>query len=55
MRKQGRQEVDAVPDFVAFDIPDEFVVGYGLDYCDQYRNLPFLAAIEPEDIRGESD
>ena len=38
------------PDFVAFDIPDEFVVGYGLDYEDMYRNLPYLAALEAEDI-----
>jgi hypoxanthine phosphoribosyltransferase len=35
---------------VAFDIPDEFVVGYGLDYEDMYRNLPYLAALEAEDI-----
>jgi len=50
LRKNGRQEIDYKPDFVAFDIPDEFVVGYGLDYEDMYRNLPFLAALEPEDI-----
>jgi len=50
LRKHGRQEVDYQPDFVAFDIPDEFVVGYGLDYEDMYRNLPYLAALEPEDI-----
>jgi hypoxanthine phosphoribosyltransferase len=50
LRKHGRQEVEYEPDFVAFDIPDEFVVGYGLDYEDMYRNLPFLAALEPEDI-----
>jgi hypoxanthine phosphoribosyltransferase len=50
LRKHGRQEVDYLPDFVAFDIPDEFVVGYGLDYEDMYRNLPYLAALEPEDI-----
>src|SRR3954468_16572791 len=50
LRKRGRQEVDYKPDFVAFDIPDEFVVGYGLDYEDMYRNLPHLAALEPEDI-----
>lgn len=48
--KTGRQEVDWMPDFVAFDIPDEFVVGYGLDYNDEYRNLPFLACLEPGDI-----
>jgi hypoxanthine phosphoribosyltransferase len=50
LRKHGRQEVEYQPDFVAFDIPDEFVVGYGLDYEDMYRNLPYLAALEPEDI-----
>ena len=36
------------PDFVGFTIPDEFVVGYGLDYRDQYRNLPYVAALEPQ-------
>ena len=50
LRKEGRQEVDYQPDFVAFNIPDEFVVGYGLDYEDMYRNLPYLAALEPADI-----
>ena len=33
------------PDYVGFEIPDVFVVGYGLDYNDAYRNLPFLAAL----------
>lgn len=50
LRKHGRQEVEATPDFVAFDIPDEFVVGYGLDYEDMYRNLPFLGALEEADL-----
>ena len=50
LRKQGRQEVEYEPDFVAFEIPDEFVVGYGLDYEDMYRNLPYLAALEPADL-----
>jgi hypoxanthine phosphoribosyltransferase len=50
LRKHGRQEVAYVPDFIAFEIPDEFVVGYGLDYEDMYRNLPYLAALEPDDI-----
>lgn len=53
LRKQGRQEVDYVPDFVGFDIPDEFVVGYGLDYRDHYRNLRHLAALEPHDLAGD--
>jgi hypoxanthine phosphoribosyltransferase len=50
LRKRERQEVEYQPDFVAFDIPDEFVVGYGLDYEDMYRNLPYLAALEADDI-----
>jgi hypoxanthine phosphoribosyltransferase len=55
LRKQGRQEIDYQPDFVAFDIPDEFVVGYGLDYEDMYRNLPYLAALEPADIERHKE
>lgn len=50
LRKSGRQEVPLQPDFTAFEIPDQFVVGYGLDYRDQYRNLPFVAALEPSDM-----
>ncbi len=49
--KEGRQEVDFEPDFSAFHIPDEFVVGYGLDYQDLYRNLPFLAVLEENDLK----
>ena len=50
--KEGRQEVDVAPDFIGFRIPDEFVVGYGLDYCDEYRHLPFVASLEPADLAG---
>lgn len=50
MRKSGRQEVEFDVDFIAFDIPDEFVVGYGLDFNDEYRNLPYLATLAPEDV-----
>ena len=52
--KRGRQEVDLRPDYVGFEIPDEFVVGYGLDYNDQFRNLPHLAVLEPSDLAGQS-
>jgi hypoxanthine phosphoribosyltransferase len=50
LRKRGRQEMQSEPDHVAFEIPDEFVVGYGLDYNDAYRNLPYIAALESEEI-----
>jgi hypoxanthine phosphoribosyltransferase len=50
LRKSGRQEVEYTPDFVAFEIPDEFVVGYGLDYRDAYRNLPYIATLDEHDI-----
>jgi hypoxanthine phosphoribosyltransferase len=52
LRKKARQEVEYDPDFIAFDIPDEFVVGYGLDFEDMYRNLPYLAALEAADIEN---
>ena len=45
LRKVGRQEVPFEPDFVGFTIPDKFVVGYGLDYNDEYRNLPHIAIL----------
>lgn len=54
LRKEGRQEVVAEPDFVAFNIPDEFVVGYGLDYEDMYRNLPFLGSLEESDLAAHA-
>jgi hypoxanthine phosphoribosyltransferase len=50
LRKHGRQEVDFEPDFIGFEIPNEFVVGYGLDYQDMYRNLPDLAILDPGDL-----
>lgn len=50
LHKQREHSVEIRPDFVAFDIPDEFVVGYGLDYLDLYRNLPYLAVLDAGDI-----
>lgn len=52
--KEGRSEVAMKPDFAAFTIPNKFVVGYGLDYRDQYRNLPHLAALEPHEIEDDA-
>ena len=39
---------------LGFEIPDEFVVGYGMDYLDAHRNLPYVAALEPCDLSGEA-
>jgi hypoxanthine phosphoribosyltransferase len=50
LRKEGRCRVPVQPDFVAFDIPNEFVVGYGLDYNDLHRNLPHIAVLESADF-----
>ncbi len=50
LRKQGRGEVVLQPNFVVFEIPDEFVVGYGMDYADHYRQLPYVAALDPGDL-----
>ncbi len=52
LRKQRDHDVEMRPNFVAFEIPDEFVVGYGLDYFDMYRNLPYLAVLEPSEIEA---
>ncbi len=54
LHKLGQQKVEMLPDFVAFKIPNEFVVGYGLDYQDLYRNLPYLAVLEPSEIGSET-
>jgi hypoxanthine phosphoribosyltransferase len=50
LSKLGRQQVAVRPDHVAFEIPDGFVVGYGLDYQDAYRHLPYVAVLEPADL-----
>jgi hypoxanthine phosphoribosyltransferase len=53
LQKEGRGQAPMKPDFVGFTIPDKFVVGYGLDYNDHYRNLPYLAELEPSEIEAE--
>lgn len=44
--KPERREKDVKVDYVGFEIPDEFVVGYGLDYAQKYRNLPYIGLVE---------
>jgi hypoxanthine phosphoribosyltransferase len=51
LQKEGKAEVALKPDFVGFTIPSEFMVGYGLDYNDRYRNLPYLAVLEPSEMK----
>lgn len=46
-KPEGRK-VDLVPDLTGFTIPDAFVVGYGLDYAEKYRNLPYIGVLKPE-------
>jgi hypoxanthine phosphoribosyltransferase len=46
--KKSRREVPFEADFVGFNIPDKFVVGYGLDFAERYRNLPCIGVLKPE-------
>ena len=48
LEKQGRREVELAPDFVGFQIPDQFVVGYGLDFAERYRQLPCIGVLKPD-------
>lgn len=46
--KPARRKVVLLPDYKGYDIPDEFAVGYGLDYGERYRNLPYIGVLKPE-------
>lgn len=46
--KPARRKVDLAPHYKGYTLPDEFVVGYGLDYAEKYRNLPFIGILKPE-------
>ena len=46
--KPARRKAPIKADFVGFEVPDEFVVGYGMDYAEKYRNLPYVGILKPE-------
>ena len=46
--KPARRKVDFTPDYIGFEAPDEFIIGYGIDYAEMYRNLPYIAALKRE-------
>ncbi len=52
LRKEGIQQVELDLRYVGFDIPNEFVVGYGLDYAEKYRNLPYIGTLKPSAYEG---
>jgi len=52
LRKEGIQQVPLDVRYVGFDIPNEFVVGYGLDYAEKYRNLPYIGTLKPSAYGG---
>ena len=51
--KPSRRKIDFVPDYCGAEIPDEFVIGYGLDYDEKYRALPYVGVLRPEIYSGE--
>jgi hypoxanthine phosphoribosyltransferase len=52
LRKEGIQQVELDVRYVGFDIPNEFVVGYGLDYAEKFRNLPYIGTLKPAAYGG---
>lgn len=48
LKKERKREVNIEPNYVGFSIPDKFVIGYGLDYQERFRNLPFIGVLEDE-------
>ena len=51
--KPSRRKVDFTPDYCGCEIPDEFVIGYGLDYDERFRALPYVGVLKPEVYSGE--
>lgn len=53
MDKPSRRKADVYASYSCFEVPDAFVVGYGLDYNERYRNLPYIGVLRPEIYSGE--
>ena len=53
LRKKNLQQADIDCKYVGFDCPNEFIVGYGLDYAERYRNLPYIGVLKPEVYQGK--
>ncbi len=51
LNKPARRTVNYDPDYIGYDIPDAFVIGYGLDYNERYRHLPYVGVIKPEAVK----
>ncbi len=47
LNKSEQRKIDIQADYIGFDLPDEFVIGYGLDYDEKYRNLPYIGVLDP--------
>ena len=52
LNKPARRTADIQPDYCCFEVPDEFVVGYGLDFDERYRNLPYVGVLKKEVYQG---
>lgn len=48
LNKPARRKKDIHVKYIGYDVPDEFIVGYGIDYAEKYRNLPFIGVLKPE-------
>jgi hypoxanthine phosphoribosyltransferase len=53
LSKQERRVADVRIEYVGFKVPDQYIVGYGLDYRQKYRNLPYLAVLDQKDLQDE--
>ena len=53
VRKENPNQVDVDCKYIGFECPDEFIVGYGLDYAESYRNLPYIGILKPEVYQGK--